>query len=169
MRQPETTGDARRAIEETRGRISATLDEIEDRIDETRQQIREKVDVARPVRDRLRSRPLAGLGVALGAGLVLGLLTGGKEKPRRRMLDEEEREDLRRWRSERRERLSELRRPAGGAAAPSLIGQLGGVVVSAAMAGLAARARRMITGEPSRARARRREPSRMELGTREAA
>ncbi|HEX6938982.1 MAG TPA: hypothetical protein VF158_06180 [Longimicrobiales bacterium] len=157
--EPGTTGEARRAIEETRGRISATLDEIEDRIDETRQQIKEKMDVARPVRERMRARPLPGLGLAVGAGLVLGLLSGGMKKRRARrrrgMIDEEERGGLRRWRSERRERLR--RRRGRGARGPSMIGQLGRAVASAALAGVALRVRRAVTG----ARAREREEGRI--------
>ncbi len=148
--EPATTDEARRAIEETRGRISATLDEIEDRIGEARENIKDKVNVARPIRNRLRQNPLPGIGVAFGTGLVLGLLTGGGEKEgkKRGMLGDEEREELRRWREERRERLREMRhRGMGEAEGPSFIGQMAGALASAVIAGLLARARRTVTGE----------------------
>lgn len=148
--EPATTDEARRAIEETRGRISATLDEIEGRIEEARESIREKMDVTRPIRNRLREHPLPGIGVVFGAGLVLGLLTGGKEKKgkHREMPGKEEREALRRWRAERRERLREHgRRRERGARGPSFIRQTAGLVASAALAGLMTRVRRRITGE----------------------
>ncbi|MFS8636465.1 MAG: hypothetical protein FWJ74_00175 [Gemmatimonadota bacterium] len=148
--EPATTDEARRAIEETRGRISATLDEIEGRIEEARENIREKVDVTRPIRNRLREHPLPGIGIVFGAGLVLGLLTGGKEKEgkHREMPGKEEREELRRWRAERRERLREHgRRRERGARGPSFIRQTAGLVASAALAGLMTRVRRRITGE----------------------
>lgn len=148
--EPATTEEARRAIEETRGRISATLDEIEDRIGEARENIRERMDVARPIRDRMRRNPLPGIGVALGVGVALGLLTGGGKKKEKhpKMLDEDEREALRRWRAERRDRLREQRRRGRGeSGGPSLARQIGGAVASAVIAGLMTRARRKITGE----------------------
>lgn len=148
--EPTTTDEARRAIEETRGRISATLDEIEDRIGEARENIKDKVNVARPIQNRMRANPLPGIGIAFGAGLVLGLLTGGEEKEGkpREMLGDEGREELRRWRAERRDRLRERRRRRRGeAGGPSFIGQMAGAVTSAVIAGLMTRARRSITGE----------------------
>jgi len=147
--EPASTDEARRAIEETRGRISATLDEIEGRIEEARENIREKVDVTRPVRNRLREHPLPGIGIAFGAGLVLGLLTGGGDKKgkRREMPSEEERKAYRRWREERRERLREHGRRQRGAGGPSFVGQMASLVASAALAGLMTRVRRKITGE----------------------
>ena len=75
--QPRSVVDAREAIAQTRERISATLDAIELRIDETRQNIRRKADVLRPVRQRISAAPWTALGIAAGAGLALGLLTGG--------------------------------------------------------------------------------------------
>ncbi len=154
-REPETTEDARRAIEATRGRISATLDEIEGRIGEAREKITARVNVVRPVRNQLREHPLAGVGIAFGAGLVLGLLTGGEEgreerRRRRGMLEEEEREELRRWRAERRERLRDR---GGRREIRSRFGRLAGVVASAAMSGMAVRARRMVSGDSARERA----------------
>lgn len=147
--EPATTDEARRAIEETRGRISATLDEIEDRIGEARENIREKMDVARPIRTRMRRNPLPGIGIAFGAGILLGLLTGGGKKgERHEMLGEDEREALRRWRAERRDRLRERsRRGRGESGGPSLARQIGGAVASAVIAGLMTRAKRKITGE----------------------
>jgi len=78
--QPRSVEDAREAIAQTRERISATLDAIELRIDQTRQDIRRKADVLRPVRERIGAAPWTALGIAAGAGLALGLLTGGDSR-----------------------------------------------------------------------------------------
>ncbi len=150
-REPKTTEEALLAAEESRGRISATLDEIEDRIDETREQIREKANVLRPVRSRIRENPLPMIGAAAGAGLVLGLLTGGEEHEKKRMLDKDARRDLREWRAERRERMREhldreRREAAMHEEGPSMLGHLAGTLASAAMAGLVARMRNRVSG-----------------------
>src|SRR5690606_12413565 len=89
---PEEGGDpevAREQIERTRARMSETIDEIEDVLVRKKEQIQERLDFLAPVRER----PLASLGVVLGAGLVLGLLTGGgddedRSYTHRRTLDE---------------------------------------------------------------------------------
>lgn len=152
-REPQTTEEALLAAEESRGRISATLDEIEDRIDETREQIREKANVLRPVRSRIRENPLPMIGAAAGAGLVLGLLTGGEdeEHEKKRMLDKDARRELREWRAERRERMREhlgrgRREAALHEEGPSMLGHLAGTLASAAMAGLVARMRDRVSG-----------------------
>ena len=77
--QPRSVDDAREAIVQTRERISATLDAIETRIDETKQQIRSRADVLRPVREQIGAAPWRALAIGAGAGLVLGLLTGGSD------------------------------------------------------------------------------------------
>lgn len=101
--EPQTTEEARRAIEQTRGRISSTLDAIEDRIGNTKEEIRDRIDVVTPLRERIRAHRGMSLGIAFGAGLLLSLVTGRDKS--RGMLDESEREELRRWRAERRHRL----------------------------------------------------------------
>lgn len=118
--EPQSTEEARRAIEQTRGRISSTLDAIEDRIGTTREEIKDRIDVVTPARERIREHRGMSLGIAFGAGLLLALMTGGGEmrggdherrhRTRMRardeaMLDEEDRKELRRWRAERRARL----------------------------------------------------------------
>src|SRR5690606_37243191 len=60
----------------TRARMSETIDEIEETITRTREDLRRKLDILGKVRDK----PLQSAGMALGAGLVLGLLTGGKRR-----------------------------------------------------------------------------------------
>jgi len=110
--EPTTADEARHAIEETRGRISATLDAIEDRIQVKKEELKDKADVLRPVKDRIRSNPWQSLGVALGAGLVLGFATGGSSdsKSEKHSLDEEDRDDLRKWREQRKKRMRRLAR-----------------------------------------------------------
>ena len=72
-----TTPDAVRSeIAQTRARMSNTIDEIEVVLVRKKEDLREKLDVFRKVKER----PLAAVGAALGAGLVLGLLTGGGKK-----------------------------------------------------------------------------------------
>lgn len=70
---PET---ARAQIERTRMRMSETIDEIEDVLIRKKEQIQDRLDVFAPVRER----PMASLGIALGAGVLLGLLTGGDDE-----------------------------------------------------------------------------------------
>jgi ElaB/YqjD/DUF883 family membrane-anchored ribosome-binding protein len=64
---------SRAEIEMTRARMSGTIDEIEDALLRRKERVQERLDFMAPVRER----PLVSAGVALGAGLVLGLLTGG--------------------------------------------------------------------------------------------
>ena len=66
----------RSEIEQTRARMSETIDEIEVVLLQKKADLREKLDIFRKVRER----PLAAVGGALAAGLVLGLLTGGGKK-----------------------------------------------------------------------------------------
>lgn len=74
---PSTTdpGEARAEIEQTRSRMSETIDEIEEVLSHKREQIQDKLDVFAPIREK----PLPSLGAAFGAGLLLGLVTGGDD------------------------------------------------------------------------------------------
>ena len=80
---------ARAQIEQTRARMSETIDEIEDVLLRKKEQIQDRLDVFAPVRER----PLPILGAALGAGLLLGFLTGGGDEEDDE--DEEENYDYR--------------------------------------------------------------------------
>jgi len=66
---------ARADIEATRARMSETIDEIEGVLVRKKEEIQSKLDVTAP----LRKNPWATMGIALGSGLVLGLLTGGDD------------------------------------------------------------------------------------------
>lgn len=152
-RTPRSTEEARRAVEQARGRISSTIDAIEGRVQEAREGLKERLDVLRPVRDQVRRHGVRALGIAFGTGLALGFLTGGEDRD---LLDEDERRELRRWRAERRGRLRQREahewerqrhRPRRGRSALS---QLQGVLISAAIAGLTERGRRMLESRRQR-------------------
>lgn len=66
---------ARAEIEHTRARMSDTIDEIEDVLVRQKERIQDRLDVLAPVREHA----LPAAGAALGAGLLLGLLTGGDD------------------------------------------------------------------------------------------
>jgi hypothetical protein len=66
-------GVARAEIEQTRARMSSTIDTIEEVLLRKKEQIQERLDVMAPVREH----PLEAAVAVFGAGLVLGLLTGG--------------------------------------------------------------------------------------------
>ncbi|HEX7090705.1 MAG TPA: hypothetical protein VF192_11265 [Longimicrobiales bacterium] len=145
--QPTTIEEARREIESTRGRISGTLDAIELRLQEKREDLRNRLDVLRPVRRRIRSSVWPSLGIAFGTGVVLGMLRrgGGREARRgaqRHELSAGEREQLRRWRAERRKRL-EQRARATRRRGRSMFAQLRSALSRAVIDGLTDRARRM--------------------------
>ena len=77
---PQSVAEAKRAVEESRERISDTLDTLEDRLRSEKDRLTRKADVLRPVRDHARARPLLVLGVAFGAGLLLGRLGGSDDE-----------------------------------------------------------------------------------------
>jgi ElaB/YqjD/DUF883 family membrane-anchored ribosome-binding protein len=66
---------ARAQIAHTRARMSGTIDEIEDVLLRRKEKIQHKLDPFSAV----RKRPLQSAGIVFGAGLVLGLLTGGDD------------------------------------------------------------------------------------------
>lgn len=67
---------ARAEIEATRNRMSGTIDEIEDVLVRKKERIQQRLDVLAPVREN----PWQSMGIALGAGVLFGLLTGGDEE-----------------------------------------------------------------------------------------
>lgn len=74
---PRSVAEARRVVESQRERISATIDELEEKLVEKRAALRDRLDVARPVREFTAAKPLLAVGIAAGAGLLLGLLSAG--------------------------------------------------------------------------------------------
>ncbi len=66
---------ARAQIAHTRARMSGTIDEIEDVLLRRKEKIQHRLDPFSAVRDR----PLQSAGIVFGAGLVLGLLSGGDD------------------------------------------------------------------------------------------
>lgn len=82
---PDDPERARDEIRRTRQRMSGTIDEIEDLLTERKERVKAQLDVTA----RFRRNPLPVLGAVLGAGLLLGLLTGGDDD------DEQERHQLR--------------------------------------------------------------------------
>jgi ElaB/YqjD/DUF883 family membrane-anchored ribosome-binding protein len=71
--QFEDPDEARAEIASTRARMSETIDEIEDVLLRKKARIQDRFDVMA----RIRENPLPALGIGLGVGMVLGLLTGG--------------------------------------------------------------------------------------------
>ncbi|MDQ3556303.1 MAG: hypothetical protein M3409_05955 [Gemmatimonadota bacterium] len=67
---------ARAEIEATRARMSGTIDEIEDVLLRKKERIQDRLDVFSAVKDR----PLPSVGIAFGAGLLLGVVTGGDDE-----------------------------------------------------------------------------------------
>ncbi len=98
--KPRSSEAARDEIERTRARMSETIDEIEEALLRKKADLRERLDVPA----RLREKPLAVVGVALGAGLLLGLLTGGGKASRKKEEGERAEREARASRWERRAR-----------------------------------------------------------------
>lgn len=95
--------EARADIEQTRSRMSETIDEIEGALSRKREQIQDKLDVFAPIREK----PLPSLGAAFGAGLLLGLVTGGDDDGGRSHDYDEEEDGAEHW--EKRSRTWENR------------------------------------------------------------
>lgn len=84
----EPSSAATRAeIEMTRARMSETIDEIEDALLRKKESIQNRMDVTAPVRDN----PVPAAAAALGAGLLLGLITGGPDEEETRWREYDER------------------------------------------------------------------------------
>jgi ElaB/YqjD/DUF883 family membrane-anchored ribosome-binding protein len=79
-RDPATV---RAELARTRARMSATIGEIEEVLLDKKDVI---VSTAKGIRDRLdpfykaRQHPMAAIGIVFGAGLLVGVLTGGKKR-----------------------------------------------------------------------------------------
>ncbi|HYH81639.1 MAG TPA: DUF3618 domain-containing protein [Longimicrobium sp.] len=63
-------------IERTRARMSRTIDQLDRALVRKKEEVQEKLDVTAPI----RQSPWTYAGGVFGAGLVLGLLTGGKSR-----------------------------------------------------------------------------------------
>jgi hypothetical protein len=68
--------EARAHIDATRARMSETIDEIEGVLVRKKEEIQHRLDFVAPI----RNNPWQSMGIALGAGLILGLLTGGSDE-----------------------------------------------------------------------------------------
>lgn len=138
---PRSTAEARRAINETRGRIARDLDAVEDGIAAKKEKFSRKLRLHR-ARNGIRQHPWWSVAGGLGAGLVLGLLrsvTHKSEREKTRARREHQREE-RRKRLARHETGSGKARPSNGhkGMGRSMLGTLGGAVA----AGLADRVKR---------------------------
>jgi hypothetical protein len=78
---------ARREILQTRSRMSDTIDQIEEQILRRKERLQAQLDVRgqlrerlTPVRELVERQPLAVFGGVLGAGLLLGYLTGERDE-----------------------------------------------------------------------------------------
>ena len=69
--EPRTVEEARRAVEQSRERMSHTLNALESQLTTKKEELEAKVDVLRPVKKRVRKRPLIALAVAFGVGVLL--------------------------------------------------------------------------------------------------
>jgi hypothetical protein len=98
--KPRGSDAARDEIERTRARMSGTIDEIEVALQRKKAELRDRLDVSA----RLREKPLAVVGVALGVGLLFGLISGGGKANRRRAEEAEAEREFRAARWERRAR-----------------------------------------------------------------
>ena len=77
----------RAEIEMTRARMSDTIDEIEDALLRKKERIQSRMDVTAPVREN----PVPAAAAALGAGLLLGLLTGGPDDDEKQLREYDDR------------------------------------------------------------------------------
>jgi ElaB/YqjD/DUF883 family membrane-anchored ribosome-binding protein len=130
---PQTVDEAREAVERSRERISSTLDALEGRIVDKKHELQDKADVLRPVRERVVARPFTAVAVGLGVGALLGSLGGGDDeadvqrsrsgRERGRLIEDDDRRELREWRRARRERLRAVARQGGSEDRPGRSGR----------------------------------------------
>jgi ElaB/YqjD/DUF883 family membrane-anchored ribosome-binding protein len=105
---PANLAEARLAVLASRQRVSATLDRLELRLEEKKDELRRRVDVTRPMRRYVKRKPFKGVGLAVGAGVLLGVLgSSGESSEQDAELGDAEISAIRRWRRERRKRLLE--------------------------------------------------------------
>jgi ElaB/YqjD/DUF883 family membrane-anchored ribosome-binding protein len=151
--EPRSTGEARQAIEATRGRISATLDDLETRLEAKKDAIRDRFDVVTPARARIRQRPWAVVGGALAVGLLLGLAAATPDArrhkhdrtlrdQRRRIEQLEEERDALRAGIERHHREAHGGDHGGERGADSVVDMIRGALLHAVVGGLQDRVRR---------------------------
>ncbi len=82
---PDDPDTARAQLEATRARMSTTIDEIEATLLQKKEEIRNRLDV----RARIREKPMHAAGIVVGAGFLIGFLTGGgdEEDPELEIVD----------------------------------------------------------------------------------
>ena len=76
--------DQRHQLEENlegiEGKLKGASDQVQDKVKETTEQVQQKVKDATDWRHQFNERPMAGLGVAFGGGLLLASIMGGGSK-----------------------------------------------------------------------------------------
>jgi ElaB/YqjD/DUF883 family membrane-anchored ribosome-binding protein len=108
--EPDEPAAARAEIEQTRARMSDTLDEIEDVLLKKKDDLikkKEEIRASLDVGARIREKPLQSAGVVIALGFVVGFLTGGDKKAKKKRLQAEDRANL--WQGRAR-RLLEIAR-----------------------------------------------------------
>lgn len=83
-----SSATTRAEIEETRARMSDTIGELEEVLLQKRARLQESLDL----RARLAEKPLLAVGLVLGAGLIVGLLTSGGGRDRSRVVERRRRD-----------------------------------------------------------------------------
>ncbi|MDR0786970.1 MAG: hypothetical protein LBG44_03795 [Gemmatimonadota bacterium] len=84
--QQRSSEAAREEIERTRARMSDTIEEIEAHLLRKKEEIRDRLDIA----SRIREDPIRAAAIAIGAGVLVGFLTGGGGRAKRRFKQEKE-------------------------------------------------------------------------------
>ena len=76
----ETTDAIKGRIDEQRHQLEGNLEGIEDKFKQTSEQVQEKVHNATDWRYQFNERPMLGLGIAFGGGILLASMMGGGSK-----------------------------------------------------------------------------------------